>query len=36
MVEEERLEGWVFQMDKGEMMGIQDLDYEFQEGLRGL
>ena len=32
--EDKRIEGWVFQRDKEKMMGVQDLDVEFQEGLR--
>ena len=34
--EDKRLEGWVFQREKGEGIKIQDLDKELQEGLRGL
>ena len=34
--EDERLEGWLFHIKKGERMGIQDLEEESQEGLRGL
>ena len=37
VVEEyEQLEGWVLQMNGRERMGIQDLEEEFHEGLRGL